>query len=64
MPLYEYICDKCNKPTIKLRKVEERGKETQCEHCGGPAYLAVSGKSLLDFKGIGFYKPGKDVGKK
>lgn len=64
MALYEYACKHCGKTTTEMRKVDDRHLPATCEHCKKNAELIISGKAMLDFKGDGFYKPGKDVGNK
>jgi len=34
MPIYEYICKKCNKPFAVLQKVGTEEKDTACSTCG------------------------------
>ena len=64
MPLYEYECTRCQTTSHELRKVDERHRQSTCPKCGYHSELLISGNSMLDFKGDGFYKPGKDVGDK
>ncbi len=34
MPIYEYICSKCEKTTEALRRMSEADEPIACEHCG------------------------------
>lgn len=34
MPLYEYICDACEKMTEALRRMDDADSPLVCEHCG------------------------------
>lgn len=34
MPIYEYICMKCNEKFSVLRSIHSSGKDTECSMCG------------------------------
>ena len=34
MPVYEYVCDECEKVTEALRKMADADAPQACEHCG------------------------------
>lgn len=34
MPVYEYVCEKCNKTTEALRRMSDADESIACEHCG------------------------------
>lgn len=54
MPLYEYICRKCDLKKEVLCKCEERDKPQTCPKCLGRMELLLSAANLA-FKGTGFY---------
>ncbi|MGH9399241.1 MAG: FmdB family zinc ribbon protein [Thermoanaerobaculia bacterium] len=63
MPLYEYVCQECERTTEVIRRVGERAIR-MCPHCGGKVKKAFSAPAI-QFKGSGFYitdyaKGGKD----
>jgi putative FmdB family regulatory protein len=53
MPLYEYVCQSCEKKTEVLQRVGERPLRI-CPHCGGKLKKAVSAPAI-QFKGSGWY---------
>ena len=34
MPIYEYVCQKCNKEFEAIRSMSEKDKPLECEKCG------------------------------
>lgn len=34
MPIYEYLCLKCNRPFATLQKIGSAEKDTRCPDCG------------------------------
>jgi putative FmdB family regulatory protein len=34
MPVYEYMCEKCEKVTESLRRMSDADQTMICEHCG------------------------------
>ena len=59
MPLYEYLCPKCETKFEELRKCSEREKPAPCpsEGCEGEGKPRVS-KSSFVLKGGGWYADG------
>lgn len=53
MPLYEYICQKCQRRTEVIQAFGER-RIRICPHCGGKVKKAFSAPAI-QFKGSGFY---------
>ena len=39
MPMYEYLCNKCNKYYELLRSYDERDDESECPHCNAKAKM-------------------------
>ena len=64
MPIYQYQCQDCGHVDDEIRKVDARESPTKCSACRGKSHLIVSGGSMIDLKGDGFYKRGKDLGSK
>lgn len=56
MPLYEYVCKKCNKPFEIMQKMSESGN-AKCPGCGGRGEKQISA-SGFQLKGSGWYKDG------
>jgi putative FmdB family regulatory protein len=42
MPLYEYVCDKCNHRFELLRALSASGEEASCPRCQGRARRVLS----------------------
>lgn len=43
MPIYDFICNKCEQKFEKLVKMADREKEVDCPNCnGGKAHMTVS----------------------
>jgi putative FmdB family regulatory protein len=53
LPLYEYECEKCQRVTEKIEKVNGPHLK-KCPHCGGKVRQKVS-RSAIQFKGSGWY---------
>lgn len=53
MPLYEYVCQDCDRKTEVIQQVGARPLKI-CPHCGGKLKKAVSAPAI-HFKGSGFY---------
>jgi putative FmdB family regulatory protein len=53
MPLYEYVCQKCERRTEVIQAFGER-RIRICPHCGGKVKKAFSAPAI-QFKGSGFY---------
>jgi putative FmdB family regulatory protein len=53
MPLYEYVCQDCERKTEVLQRMKERPLRI-CPHCGGKLKKAFSAPAI-QFKGSGFY---------
>lgn len=53
MPLYEYVCQKCERRTEVIQAFGER-RIRMCPYCGGKVKKAFSAPSI-QFKGSGFY---------
>jgi putative FmdB family regulatory protein len=53
MPLYEYVCQKCERRTEVIQAFGER-RIRMCPHCGGKVKKAFSAPAI-QFKGSGFY---------
>lgn len=51
MPIYEYLCSKCNTLTEDLRKMDEREIPAVCPDCGEPARFIISAPRV-DLEGI------------
>jgi len=34
MPMYDYLCNACDEPFRKMRKISHRDKECECGSCG------------------------------
>ncbi len=54
MPLYEYACQRCRKPT-EARQAITAKPLTKCAHCGGKLTRVIGVGGGLLFKGSGFY---------
>lgn len=54
MPIYEYICKKCNFSTEMLEKITE-DKKNLCPKCKTDLNKIIS-KSYFNLKGNGWYK--------
>lgn len=55
MPIYEYICNKCNTRTEKLEKINEKN-ETICPSCKENSLKKIISISNFNLKGSGWYK--------
>jgi putative FmdB family regulatory protein len=53
MPLYEYVCQDCQRKTEVLQGLREKQLKI-CPHCGGKLKKAFSAPAI-QFKGSGFY---------
>ena len=53
MPLYEYVCQKCERRTEVIQAFGER-RIRICPYCGGKVKKAFSAPAI-QFKGSGFY---------
>ena len=53
MPIYEYVCDSCNRKTEAIQRVGEKALKI-CQHCGGSLKKAFSAPAI-QFKGSGWY---------
>jgi putative FmdB family regulatory protein len=53
MPIYEYVCQKCERRTEVIQQVGEKFIRI-CPHCGGKVKKAFSAPAV-HFKGSGFY---------
>lgn len=53
MPIYEYVCDSCNRKTEAIQRVGEKPLKI-CPHCGGSLKKAFSAPAI-QFKGSGWY---------
>ena len=42
MPIYEYVCDRCDKSFTVLRKMDASAAETACPDCGSSARKKIS----------------------
>jgi putative FmdB family regulatory protein len=62
MPLYEYVCQKCERRTEVIQNVGER-RIRICPHCGGKVKKAFSSPAI-HFKGSGFHITDYAKGKK
>jgi len=58
MPIYQYLCKKCNVIVVESREVDNRDDLTICENCDVPMKRLFSGPSV-SFKGNGFYSTDK-----
>jgi putative FmdB family regulatory protein len=57
MPIYEYMCKKCNKISEKWCYSNRIDELIVCEHCGETAHRIVSQTSFI-LKGGGWYADG------
>ena len=53
MPIYEYVCQSCQRKTEAIQRVGERPLKI-CPHCGGKLKKAFSAPAI-QFKGSGWY---------
>jgi putative FmdB family regulatory protein len=53
MPIYEYVCQSCQKKTEAIQRVGEKPLRI-CPHCGGKLKKAFSAPAI-QFKGSGWY---------
>jgi putative FmdB family regulatory protein len=53
MPIYEYVCDSCDRKTEAIQRVGEKPLRI-CPHCGGKLKKAFSAPAI-QFKGSGWY---------
>ncbi len=53
MPIYEYICSKCNKTSEVLQKISDKPL-AKCPYCGGGVKKLMSQNSF-QLKGDGWY---------
>lgn len=42
MPVYEYVCDRCQGVAEVWRRIEQRNDPVTCLGCGGPMTLVLS----------------------
>jgi putative FmdB family regulatory protein len=54
MPLYEYVCQDCERKTEVLQRLRERPLKI-CPHCGGKKLKKAFSAPAIQFKGSGFY---------
>ncbi len=55
MPVYEYLCEACGKPSEAIQKFSD-GPLTDCEDCGAKGSLKkLISKSSFALKGSGWY---------
>lgn len=47
MPLYEYVCPKCDRGSAEMRKLDERFDGPTCQRCLVPMALQVSAVSVI-----------------
>ena len=55
MPIYEYLCTKCEKRLEKLQKVSDQPLEI-CEHCQSSSLKRLISKAGFRLKGGGWYE--------
>lgn len=60
MPIYEYVCEKCQNELEALQKVSDP-KLTVCPECGESALKRKTSISAFHLKGGGWYKDGYSV---
>ena len=61
MPIYEFVCNNCNKTFEKLfLKIQDTPSEIKCPNCGNIAKKTVS-LSTFKLKGFGWAFDGYDV---
>lgn len=53
MPIYEYVCERCEESTEALQRIGDPPL-TECPKCGGPLRKKVSAPAF-QFKGSGWY---------
>lgn len=53
MPIYEYVCDSCERKTEAIQRVGEKPLRI-CPHCGGKLKKAFSAPAI-QFRGSGWY---------
>lgn len=58
MPIYQYLCKKCDLIVIESKSVDERDDEVVCEHCNIPTKRLFSSPGV-SFRGSGFYSTDK-----
>lgn len=56
MPIYEYLCEKCNYSVEKLEKITESEKKELCPNCKICKLKKIVSKSSFNLKGKGWYK--------
>lgn len=54
MPLYEYVCSKCNKTFEAIQKFSDSPLET-CALCGGKPVSKLMSRTSFQLKGTGWY---------
>ena len=54
MPVYEYACDACGKPTEVSQRIKDAPLK-KCPHCGKPALRRLISLSSFQLKGSGWY---------
>lgn len=54
MPIYEYVCEKCNTKFEELVKNAD-SPNPSCSKCGGSTKRLFPSNAGLQFKGTGFY---------
>ena len=54
MPLYEYVCQKCQRKIEVLQGMRERPLRI-CPHCGEKKLKKMFSAPAIQFKGSGFY---------
>jgi putative FmdB family regulatory protein len=62
MPVYEYMCKKCNKITEQWTNIYECIDLIVCPNCGETAHKIIS-QSTFALKGGGWYAEGYNKGK-
>ena len=53
MPIYEYVCPKCNLKFELKRPINEAGEEAPCPHCHSSAKRVFSTLSIIAKDGFG-----------
>lgn len=56
MPIYQYICSKCEKEIELFQKISDPPAE-KCKECGGRLKKLISNTSFI-LKGSGWFKTG------
>lgn len=62
MPIYEYTCSACGKPSEVMHKVSEQPGD--CPHCGVPALVKQISAAGFRLAGSGWYETDFKTGNK